>query len=104
MAENQSMQVVRLHRLTGDSKTKAFADVSIGEFVIKGLKIVDGKNGLFISMPREKSKDGKWYDTVFPVTQEARKSLTDLVFNCCLQQRRLKTIESECNAFVFFWR
>ncbi len=84
MAENQNLQVVRLHRLTGESKTKAFADVSIGDFV-KGLKIVDGKNGLFISMPREKSKDGKWYDTVFPVTQEARKSLTDLVLEAYQQ-------------------
>ncbi|MFH1492508.1 MAG: SpoVG family protein [Candidatus Omnitrophota bacterium] len=85
MAENQSMQVVRLHRLDGESKTKAFADVSIGEFVIKGLKVVDGKNGLFLSMPREKSKDGKWYDTVFPVTQEARKCLTDLVLEAYQQ-------------------
>lgn len=79
MIENQTLQVVRLYRLDGESKIKAFADVSIGDFIIKGLKVLDGKNGLFLSMPREKAKDGKWYDTVFPVTKEARKSLNDLV-------------------------
>jgi stage V sporulation protein G len=85
MAENQDVQVVRLYRLDGESKVKAFADVSIGNFIIKGLKVLDGKNGLFLSMPQEKSKDGKWYDTVFPVTKEARKSLTDLVLEAYQQ-------------------
>jgi stage V sporulation protein G len=84
-AENQEVQVVRLYRLDGESKIKAFADVSIGNFIIKGLKVLDGKNGLFLSMPREKSKDGKWYDTVFPVTKEARKSLSDVVLEAYQQ-------------------
>ncbi len=83
--ENQEVQVVRLYRLEGESKIKAFADVSIGNFIIKGLKVLDGKNGLFLSMPREKSKDGKWYDTVFPVTKEARKSLSDMVLEAYQQ-------------------
>ena len=82
MAENQEVQVVRLYRLEGESKIKAFADVSIGNFIIKGLKVLEGKNGLFLSMPQEKAKDGKWYDTVFPVTKEARKSLSELVWYC----------------------
>jgi stage V sporulation protein G len=85
MAENQDLQVVRLYRLDGESKIKAFVDVSIGNFIIKGLKILDGKNGMFLSMPQEKAKDGKWYDTVFPVTKEARKSLTELVLEAYQQ-------------------
>jgi len=33
--------------------------------LIKGLRIVDGPKGLFVSMPSEQSaKDQKWYDTV----------------------------------------
>ena len=85
MAENQDIQVVRMYRLEGESKVKAFADVSIGDFIIKGLKILDGKNGLFLSMPQEKSKDGKWYNTVFPSTKEARKNLSDLVLEAYQQ-------------------
>ena len=78
MAEGD-LKVVRLHRFDGDSKTKAFVDVSIGDYVVKGLRIVKGQKGLFLSMPQEKSKDGKWYNSFYPATKEARTSLTDLV-------------------------
>jgi stage V sporulation protein G len=85
MTELQEIQVVRLHRFEGDSKTKAFADISIGHFVVKGLRVVEGKKGLFLAMPQEKSKDGKWYDTFFPATKEAREVLNDLVLNAYQQ-------------------
>jgi len=85
MSEVQDLQVVRLYRFDGDSKTKAFADISIGHFVVKGLRIVEGKKGLFLSMPSEKSKDGKWYETFFPATKEAREVLNELVLNAYQQ-------------------
>ncbi len=78
MAE-EGLKVVRLHRFDGDSKTKAFVDVSIGDYIVKGLRIVKGQKGLFLAMPQEKSKDGKWYNSFYPVTKEARASLNDLV-------------------------
>jgi stage V sporulation protein G len=74
-----SIQVSRIYRLEGDSKTKAFVDVAFDGIVVKGLRIVEGKNGLFLSMPRHQGKDGKWYETVFPVTKEARQNLSDTV-------------------------
>lgn len=79
MAETKQLQVVRLYRFEGDSKVKAFADISVGDFIVKGLKIVQGKKGLFLSMPQERSKDGKWYSTFFPATKDALKELADLV-------------------------
>jgi stage V sporulation protein G len=85
MTDLQEIQVVRLHRFDGDSKTKAFADISIGHFVVKGLRVVEGKKGLFLAMPQEKAKDGKWYDTFFPATKEAREVLNDLVLNAYQQ-------------------
>lgn len=79
MAENLSLKVVRLYRFDGDSKIKAFVDVSIGDYIVKGLRIMQGQKGLFLAMPQEKSKDGKWYNAFFPVTKEARQSLCDVV-------------------------
>ena len=79
MSDELSLKVVRLHRLDGDSKTKAFADIAIGDFIIKGLRVVQGEKGLFISMPQEKSKDGKFYNTFSPVTKEARQQLVETV-------------------------
>lgn len=48
----------------------------LGEIVVKGCAVVDGKNGLFVSMPSYKSdSDGKYYDYVHPVSAETRESL-----------------------------
>jgi stage V sporulation protein G len=74
-----ALKVVRLNRFESNSKTKAFADVAIGEFIVKGLRVVAGKKGLFLAMPQEKSKDGKWYNSFYPVTKEARADLSALV-------------------------
>ena len=79
MSEDLSLKVVRLHRFDGDSKTKAFVDISLGDFIIKGLRVLEGKKGLFLGMPQEKAKDGNWYNTFCPITKEARQSLSDLV-------------------------
>lgn len=79
MPADLELKVVRLHRFDGDSKTKAFVDVAIGEFLVKGLAVVQGKKGLFLSLPQEKGKDGRWYGTFYPLTKEARQSLSDAV-------------------------
>lgn len=76
---SDSLEVVRIHRFTGDSKLKAFADVSIGGYLVKGLRVVGGAKGLFLAMPQEKSKDGKWYDTFHPLTKEAHAELSEAV-------------------------
>lgn len=81
MKEDSALKVVRLHRFDGDSKTRAFADIAIGDFIVKGLRIVQGQKGLFLAMPQEKAKDGKWYNSFYPVTKEARESLTELVLS-----------------------
>lgn len=75
----QELKVVRLHRYEGDSKTKAFVDIAIGDFLVKGLRVVQGNKDLFLAMPQEKAKDGKWYHTFSPLTDEAKQSLCDLV-------------------------
>jgi stage V sporulation protein G len=76
------VEVLRIRKLEGDSKLKAFADVSFaGVFLVKGLKVLEGKNGLFVGMPSERGKDGKWYDTAFPITKEFRELLNDTVLS-----------------------
>ena len=60
----------------------AFANITIDdELVIKGIKVVDGKKGLFVSMPCTQGEDGKYYDDVFPITKECREYLTEFVLN-----------------------
>jgi stage V sporulation protein G len=77
-----ALEVTRMSRLSSDSSVKAFCDVAIhGSFLIKNLKVVDGKHGLFVSMPREQGKNGQWYDTVAPITKGAREDLNQIVLD-----------------------
>ncbi|MFH1305669.1 MAG: SpoVG family protein [Candidatus Omnitrophota bacterium] len=80
MGNKPVIKVERIHRLEGESSTKAFCDLLILDtFVVKGLRVVQGKDGLFVSMPREQGRDNKWYDTFFPLSREMRKGLEELV-------------------------
>ncbi len=77
--KDSAIQVSRIYRLDGESKLKAFADVAIAGIVVKGFSVVDGAKGLFVSMPRQQGKDGKWYNTVYPATKELKEQLAQAV-------------------------
>ena len=80
MEKKPVIAVERMHQLNGDGPTKAFCDLLILDtFMVKGIRVVRGKNGLFVSMPREQAKDGKWYETFYPVSKDMRKGLQELV-------------------------
>lgn len=74
------VEVLRMTRLNGESSLKAFVDVSFaGVFIVRGIKVIEGTNGLFVGMPREKGKDGKWYNIAYPITKEFKELLSELV-------------------------
>ncbi|MBM3246761.1 MAG: septation protein spoVG [Candidatus Omnitrophica bacterium] len=77
--EEGEISVSRIYKVDGDSKLKAFVDISLAGIVVKGLRVVHGSNGLFVSMPRHQGKDGKWYNTVYPVNKDIQKQLNDLI-------------------------
>jgi len=77
--EESGIKVSRIHKFDGDSTLKAFVDISLGGVIIKGLRVVNGKNGLFLGMPKHQGKDGKWYPTVYPETKELQQELEELV-------------------------
>jgi stage V sporulation protein G len=78
--DDLKLEVTRLHKLDGKSATKAFCDLSIlDSLVINGLRVVEGKDGLFVSMPREEGKDGKWYNTVIPLKREVKDEIEKIV-------------------------
>lgn len=80
LKDDLKLAVTRLHKLEGAGSTKAFCDISILDcVVINGLRVVDGKEGLFVSMPREAGKDGKWYNTVIPLRKEVKEEIEKIV-------------------------
>tara|TARA_R110000824_G_scaffold310947_1_gene498193 strand:+ start:241 stop:588 length:348 start_codon:yes stop_codon:yes gene_type:complete len=47
-------------------KIRAFFDVQTEEgFTIKGFKLVEGANGLFVGFPSQKGSDDEYYDTIW---------------------------------------
>ena len=74
------LAVSRMHKLDGSGALKAFCDVTVLDSLdIKGFKVVEGKEGLFVSMPSETGKDGKWYNTVNPLKREVKDEIEKLV-------------------------
>jgi stage V sporulation protein G len=62
---NIQFTVEKMFCLPDAGKLKAFADVGVNDaLVIKGVRVLEGKKGLFVSMPQEQGKDSKWYDQV----------------------------------------
>ena len=57
-------------------KVKAFFDLEVEGFTIKGFKVVDSVNGLFAGFPSEK-KDGEYMDTVW-ADRELKNKVTEL--------------------------
>ena len=46
-------------------------DMDLNGITIYGCRIVDGKNGTFISYPASKGKDGKYYSHVYALLDDA---------------------------------
>lgn len=62
----------------GNSKTKAFVDLELDEtIVIKGLTLVEGTGGLFLSFPSKKGKDGNYYNSIYSRDKEWTGRLQD---------------------------
>ncbi len=62
--------------LRNEEKLKAFVNVTFDdEFVVRGLKVIKGNSGYFISMPSRKMKDGKYRDIAHPIRNEFRQKI-----------------------------
>jgi stage V sporulation protein G len=78
--ETMDIKVIKIHRLPQDSRVKAFVDIGLNDvLLIKGVRIVKGKNGLFVSMPVEQGKDEKWYERVRCLNQDIRSLISEKV-------------------------
>lgn len=79
--ESVSINVQRIHKLANGKSLKAFADITVNDaLLIKGVLVMDGKKGLFVSMPREQSlKDKKWYDSVRCLRPGVKEEITEKV-------------------------
>ena len=56
------------------SKIRAFFDLETEDgFTLKGFKLVEGSNGLFVGFPSQKDKEGEYNDTIFADKTQKQK-------------------------------
>lgn len=56
-----------------NSRLKGYATAIINDcFVIHNIKIIEGKDRLFVAMPNRKDSKGEYKDIAHPINQETR--------------------------------
>lgn len=88
------------HMLSEDNKIKAYASVILGgEYVVRDIAVMDGKNGLFARMPYRSYKDRngnmQYSDVVFGLNDTSRSAVNDAVLEAYEQQLHMKEDESQ---------
>jgi len=63
-----------------EEKLKAFVSIVFDQcFMVNDIKIIQGRDGLFISMPSRKKKNGEFKDVAHPLNNETRRMIEDKV-------------------------
>ena len=82
-----------------DSNVKAVASITIADaFAFHGVKVIESKNGLFVSMPQSKyTKDGeqKYSDVCHPISSEARTELNSVVLKAYEEQLEMSANKTQ---------
>lgn len=84
---------LRLFESQRRSNTKAFIELKLDDtLIVKGLSLVEGKKGLFVSYPAAKGKDGKYYNSVYSLDKEWRENLENV---CIRKYKEIKKIHDD---------
>jgi len=81
--------ITRFVPFEGAGPLKAFCDVAVGDLLIKGVRVIAGRQGLLVRMPRQQSKEGTWYDSVVPLSQAMKTEISRVVLETFAQQARI---------------
>ncbi len=63
-----------------EDKLKAFVSVVFDHsFMVNDIKVIQGKDGLFLSMPSRRKRNGEFKDVAHPLNNETRRTLEERV-------------------------
>jgi stage V sporulation protein G len=79
-----------------EEKLKAFVSIVFDQcFMVNDIKIIQGRDGLFISMPSRKKKNGEFKDVAHPLNNETRRMIEVKVlaeYERVLEERPLQAV------------
>jgi len=68
--------------LRNEEKLKAFVNVTFdNQFVVRGMKVIKGANGYFVSMPSRKMPDGSFRDIAHPINNDFRQFIEKVILD-----------------------
>jgi len=71
---------VRITKIDGDEKLRAFAAIIIEDsFLVGDLRVVEGEDGYFVAMPSKRKRDGSFKDIAYPLNNEVREAIEQRV-------------------------
>jgi stage V sporulation protein G len=71
---------IRIRKVPTEGKLKAYVTVTFDEcFVVHNVKIIEGKNGVFIAMPSRRTKTGEYKDIAHPICPDFRALLQEKI-------------------------
>ena len=67
---------IKVH-LADEGKLKAYVNLEIdGCFMVRGLKVIEASDGLFVAMPNKKTVRGEFRDVAHPIDTATREQIT----------------------------
>jgi stage V sporulation protein G len=65
-----------------DERVKALASITIDDcFIVKDIRIIQGNDRLFVSMPSKKTGDGSFMDICHPLNNECRQMIEEAILS-----------------------
>jgi stage V sporulation protein G len=63
-----------------ENKLRAYVNITIDHvFMVRGLKVIQGADGLFVAFPNKKGKNGMFRDVAHPLNAETRREIEEMV-------------------------
>jgi stage V sporulation protein G len=71
---------IMVKKVRGEGRLKAYVSVTFNDcFAVHNMKVIDGKNGIFVAMPSRKTNKGEFKDVAHPITMDFRTTLQDAI-------------------------
>lgn len=85
--------VDRIQMQKQEGAVKAYVSLKIADsFIVRNVRIVSGKKGLFVSMPAEKyqdqNKESRYAAIAFPINREMHETMQAVVLDAYAQARK----------------
>lgn len=73
---------LRIRKVMGEEKLRAYVTITFDNcFVVHNVKIIEGKDGLFVAMPSKKTANGEYKDVAHPINPEFRAEIQNKILD-----------------------